>query len=198
MTRRDDDTPTVEARPGREIRAPVPAAGATLERFREIREIARGGMGRVVEAFDRHLGRTVAVKQSLDDDPATRLRFEREVAITARLEHPSIVPVYDAGVLPSGEPFYVMRKVTGVPLDRLIRDARVNGTEDYIEHMKTGILVPPQDPDAIRDAVLMLVRNEELRLTMGRAARDQMKNNHLPEHYANAVSLQMQAMTTHA
>ncbi|HEU0035571.1 MAG TPA: protein kinase [Kofleriaceae bacterium] len=111
---------TVSDRPARARRD---AQGALARRFRHVREIARGGMGRVVEAFDEHLGRTVAVKQSLDDYPAARLRFEREVAITARLEHPSIVPVYDAGVSPEGDPFYVMRKVSGAPLDRLIRDA---------------------------------------------------------------------------
>src|SRR5262245_24090458 len=67
-------------------------------RYRPLREIARGGMGRVVEAVDRELGRTVALKENIADHPEARRRFAREVAITARLEHPSIVPLYDAGV----------------------------------------------------------------------------------------------------
>jgi tRNA A-37 threonylcarbamoyl transferase component Bud32 len=92
-------------------------------RFQIVREIARGGMGRVVEALDVQLGRTVALKQALDDDPEARGRFAREVEITARLEHPSIVPVYDAGESPDGEPYYVMRKVSGAPLDRLLAAA---------------------------------------------------------------------------
>ena len=54
-------------------------------------------------------------------------RFEREVQITARLEHPSIVPLYDAGTMPDGRPFYVMRRVTGRPLDELI-GARATST----------------------------------------------------------------------
>ena len=99
------------------------AEGAPASRFRIVREIARGGMGRVVEAVDLHLGRTVALKQVIDDDPEMRMRFEREVAITARLEHPSIVPIYDAGESATGERFYVMRKVTGAPLDVLLRAA---------------------------------------------------------------------------
>jgi len=86
-------------------------------------EIARGGMGRVVEANDAVLGRTVAIKEVLVTDDALVARFERETQITARLEHPSIIPVYDAGRSPNGAPFYVMRKVTGKPLDELVRAA---------------------------------------------------------------------------
>jgi hypothetical protein len=83
-------------------------------------EIARGGMGRVVEATDNVLGRTVALKEALSRDPDTIKRFERETRITARLEHPSIVPVHDAGTTPNGAPFYVMRKIGGRPLEELV------------------------------------------------------------------------------
>ncbi|HEV7556423.1 MAG TPA: serine/threonine-protein kinase, partial [Kofleriaceae bacterium] len=118
----DDDppsSPTLYDRPS------TPAAGPAklAARFRAVREIARGGMGRVVEAIDIELGRTVAVKQVLSTHPDARRRFEREIAITARLEHPSIVPLYDAGTSLNGDPFYVMRKLTGAPLDHVIRDA---------------------------------------------------------------------------
>lgn len=83
-------------------------------------EIARGGMGRVVEATDTVLGRTVAVKEALGLDPDSLRRFHRETRITARLEHPSIVPVHDAGVAENGSPFYVMRKIGGRPLEELV------------------------------------------------------------------------------
>ncbi|MFT3695180.1 MAG: WD40 repeat domain-containing serine/threonine protein kinase [Kofleriaceae bacterium] len=83
-------------------------------------EIARGGMGRVVEATDTVLGRTVAVKEALSLDPDAVRRFERETRITARLEHPSIVPVHDAGTAENGSPFYVMRKIGGRPLEELV------------------------------------------------------------------------------
>jgi hypothetical protein len=49
--------------------------------------------------------------------------FLRERKITAELEHPAIVPVYDSGVSPQGEPYYVMRIARGEPLDRLIQRA---------------------------------------------------------------------------
>jgi hypothetical protein len=87
-------------------------------------EIARGGMGRVVEATDTLLGRKVALKAALAAEPDAVRRFARETAITARLEHPSIVPVYDAGKTPDGLPYYVMRKIAGRPLDTLINQRR--------------------------------------------------------------------------
>jgi len=118
-----DSDPTVPGVPTPRAKSDSGHGSAGSGRFEEIREIARGGMGRVVEAFDRELGRTVALKQSLADNPEIRARFDREIAITARLEHPSIVPLYDAGVSPTGEPFYVMRRVSGAPLDTLIRRA---------------------------------------------------------------------------
>jgi serine/threonine protein kinase len=93
-------------------------------------EIARGGMGRVVEATDIVLGRTVAFKEALSIDPETLRRFQRETRITARLEHPAIVPVHDAGITPSGAPYYVMRKVSGRALEELV--ARANELNDRL------------------------------------------------------------------
>ncbi|HEX8111289.1 MAG TPA: serine/threonine-protein kinase, partial [Kofleriaceae bacterium] len=90
-------------------------------------EIARGGMGRVVDALDTRLGRTVAFKEALSADRDALQRFEREIRITARLEHPSIVPVHDAGESGNGAPFYVMRKVSGRPLEKLVASAETLG-----------------------------------------------------------------------
>ncbi len=104
--------------------APVTAPVAPVERYRLGAELGRGGMGRVIEAFDVQLGRTVALKEVLPrGDPGIARRFAREVQLTARLEHPSIVPLYDAGTTPDGRPFYVMRRVSGRPLDQLMARA---------------------------------------------------------------------------
>ena len=85
--------------------------------------IGQGGMGTVYRAFDRTLEREVAVKVLRagvgDSDSAARLA--REARILARLEHPGIVPVHDAGVLPDGRIFYVMKLVRGERLERLAR-----------------------------------------------------------------------------
>ncbi|HUS29880.1 MAG TPA: serine/threonine-protein kinase [Kofleriaceae bacterium] len=102
-----------------EVDAPV------SDRYRLGAELGRGGMGRVVEAFDTQLGRTVALKEVLPTSSANVVRrFQREVQITARLEHASIVPLYDSGTNTDGKPYYVMRRVTGQPLDQLIERAR--------------------------------------------------------------------------
>ena len=62
-------------------------APSFAQRYRLGAELGRGGMGRVVEAFDTQLGRTVALKEVLSLAGLDQ-RFEREVQITARLEHP--------------------------------------------------------------------------------------------------------------
>ena len=85
-------------------------------------EIARGGMGRIVAAEDRRLGRAVALKELIDPTEESMTRFQREALITARLQHPGIVPVYEAGRWPSGEPFFAMKLVMGRPLDRVIAE----------------------------------------------------------------------------
>jgi tetratricopeptide (TPR) repeat protein len=76
------------------------------------RELARGGMGRVLLATDRQ-GRTVAVKVLLGSGEGGMRRFLREMQITARLQHPSITALYEAGRWPSGEPFFAMKLVQG-------------------------------------------------------------------------------------
>jgi WD40 repeat protein len=91
-----------------------------VDRYETLRERARGGLGRIVEAQDRLLRRVVAVKELLHRDSAGEARFVREAFITARLEHPSIVPMYDAATSADGAPFYVMKLVNGRTLDELV------------------------------------------------------------------------------
>ncbi|MDB4966844.1 MAG: WD-repeat protein, partial [Myxococcales bacterium] len=90
------------------------------EHYAVVAEHARGGIGRVLRAEDRRLGRTVAVKELLRDDRGTEQRFLREARVTARLQHPAIVPIYEAGRWPDGRPFYAMRFIDGRPLKALI------------------------------------------------------------------------------
>ena len=84
------------------------------------KELARGGMGRVVEARDLRLGRQVAIKELLPKNRDAARRFEREARITARLSHPSIIHIYEAGVWPGGEPFYAMPHVAGRSFDKVV------------------------------------------------------------------------------
>jgi eukaryotic-like serine/threonine-protein kinase len=84
-------------------------------------QIAVGGMGKITRARDRRLGREVAIKEMLEPD--LRARFEREATITARLQHPAIVPIYEAGTWPNGGAFYTMRLVEGGTLAHAIDKA---------------------------------------------------------------------------
>ncbi len=84
---------------------------------------AQGGIGRIVDARDRYLNRRVALKELLVRSPHAEERFVREALVTARLQHPGVVPVYAAGRWPSGEPFYAMKMVSGRPLAEALSEA---------------------------------------------------------------------------
>jgi serine/threonine protein kinase len=86
------------------------------ERYILVRPHAKGGIGKVSVALDVQLNREVALKELLEEHLAkqdSRVRFLLEAEVTARLEHPGIVPVYGIGLNASGEPFYVMRFIKG-------------------------------------------------------------------------------------
>ena len=92
--------------------------------------IGRGGMGAVYRARDMRLDRLVALKvvrAELLGDPESRLRFRREAQIVARLQHPSIVAVYDYGTLTDGGAYLVMELVRGEDLRRVLqREGRLD------------------------------------------------------------------------
>jgi WD40 repeat protein/tRNA A-37 threonylcarbamoyl transferase component Bud32 len=94
------------------------------DRYELAGEHARGGLGRVVRAIDRRLGRTVAVKELLKQSTLAEALFVREALITARLQHPGIVPVHEAGRWPTGEPYYVMKLVQGRTHKELLAETR--------------------------------------------------------------------------
>lgn len=91
------------------------------------REIGRGGMGRVLLARDRSIGRDVAVKVLLhnhEGDETQIRRFWMEVQANGILEHPSIVPIHDVGSFDTGELFYVMKLLEGRTLAQIIAGLR--------------------------------------------------------------------------
>ena len=86
--------------------------------------IGRGGMGEVVAAHDKRIGREVAIKRMTGPSPdAEQLsRFLREARIQARLDHPAIVPVHELGTDEHGRPYFTMKRLTGVTLAFRIAD----------------------------------------------------------------------------
>ncbi|WJY01053.1 Stk1 family PASTA domain-containing Ser/Thr kinase [Curtobacterium sp. SP.BCp] len=117
-------------------------AGITLlaDRYEIGDVIGRGGMATVHLGNDTRLGRKVAVKllkPSLANDPAFRTRFRQEAQSAARMAHPTIVRVYDAGEETVTEtsgaevqvPYIVMEHVEGRPLSDIISDGPVAPAE---------------------------------------------------------------------
>jgi serine/threonine-protein kinase len=109
------------------VDGPLPAPSG---RYRVLRPLAQGGLGQVFVAYDEELQRQVALKEvqaRFADEAASRARFVREARITARLEHPGIVPVYGLGRHSDRRPYYAMRLIGGVTLreeiDRYHADA---------------------------------------------------------------------------
>ncbi|MBV8757789.1 MAG: serine/threonine protein kinase [Deltaproteobacteria bacterium] len=86
------------------------------ERYVPIRLLGQGGMGEVMLVADRVIGRDVALKRTRGDRDDGRDQFAREALLQGRLEHPSIVPVYDIARDADGGLFFTMRRVHGKSL----------------------------------------------------------------------------------
>ena len=92
-------------------------------RYEHRREIGRGGMGKILEAVDKPLRRSVALKVLVrPGDEESQNRFIREARITGELQHPSIVPVHELNVDEKGELFYTMKLVRGVTLLEILQN----------------------------------------------------------------------------
>src|SRR6266487_7033664 len=94
-----------------------------LSRYEAIRLLGEGGMGRVYLARQIDLGRQVVVKVMHDHiaaDPKFRERFQREMLLMARFQHPYVVALYDASLNDPLGPCIVMEYVRGISLDTLI------------------------------------------------------------------------------
>ncbi len=114
------------------LRAAADWPDVTGTGYRLLERIASGGMGTVYKAEDEALGRCVALKvlgaEIADGELGERLA--REARVLAKLEHPGIVPVHDAGKLPDGRMFYVMKYVVGDRLDTYAK--RINSLSDRL------------------------------------------------------------------
>lgn len=96
-------------------------------RFRVLEQIARGGMGVVLRAYDADLDRELAIKLLSPDiapDSEAGRQFAREARVAGQLDHPGILPVYEAGCLPDGRSYFAMPFVRGRTLAALLGERR--------------------------------------------------------------------------
>jgi serine/threonine-protein kinase len=94
-------------------------------RYEVLGEIARGGMGVVLRAFDRTIDREIALKVLHPEgqgDPDRVRRFIAEARLTGQLQHPGIPPVHDQGALPDGRAYFAMKLVMGRTLADLLAE----------------------------------------------------------------------------
>lgn len=161
---------TADSRAARELATEPPADAPALPGYHITGRLGEGGMGVVWKAIQLATHRPVALKvmsAALFGSENARKRFEREVELAARLEHPGIAAVYDSG-LEHGVYFYAMQFVPGVTLDRWAKEHKPDKTKLLqmmreiclaVQHahqrgvihrdLKPGnILVPPEADDA--------------------------------------------------
>lgn len=111
---------------------PASSGPLVLGDFELRREIGRGGMGTVYEAWQRSLQRVVALKvlaRHISATPKAIIRFQREAQAAAKLHHTHIVPIFAQGEV-DGNYFYAMEFIEGSSLNHLIGDLRADDLED--------------------------------------------------------------------
>jgi serine/threonine-protein kinase len=105
-------------------------AGDTVDAYRIVRPLGRGGMGVVylAERADGHFEQQVAlkvIKRGMDTDEVLR-RFHDERQILATLDHPHIARLFDGGVTDDGLPYFAMEYVEGRPIDAYCNEQQLS------------------------------------------------------------------------
>ncbi len=112
-------------------------------KYKFIRSVGFGGMKAVIQVKDRDTTRNVAMAIIPDasDRPQSDInRFVQEARITARLEHPNIVPVHDIGVDTNGAPYFTMKLLRGRTLSAILRKLREDDYKTLKEFDLTRLL----------------------------------------------------------
>jgi serine/threonine protein kinase len=123
---------------GEALFAPAPTGAPVIEGYQIIAPIGRGGMGTVWRAVQLRTRRDVALKVMNPGFAAShraRARFDREVELAARLEHPNLARVYDSGA-DRGAYYYAMELIDGQHMDAHVTAARLDKRQ-IVELMRT-------------------------------------------------------------
>jgi serine/threonine-protein kinase len=128
----DIDTQSSSSRTAAED--PILHGTSGFGRYKVLRPHAKGGLGEVLVAEDAELKRNVALKRIQErfaHDAVARQRFLNEAEITAKLEHPGIVPIYGLVYDDAGQPSYAMRFIQGESLAEAIRRFHQQETRSF-------------------------------------------------------------------
>ncbi|HEY2342869.1 MAG TPA: serine/threonine-protein kinase, partial [Chthoniobacteraceae bacterium] len=104
------------------------------------RLVATGGMGAIIDTFETATERRVAMKIMADPARTDYRRFLLEARITAKLEHPNIVPLHELAINEEGRPYYTMKLVQGVSL-RKVFELLVEQDSDAIQNYSLDALL---------------------------------------------------------
>lgn len=122
--------------------------GSDGKRFRVDAEVGQGGQGTVFKAFDSRLHRAVALKVStateFSEHQKIRERFERELKLSSRVNHPHVLQVYDCGELESGHPYVLLEWMERGSLAGLLKLSADQGAKipaRYIEYYARSLAV---------------------------------------------------------
>ena len=138
-------TRTVTARPDEEngLVKPPDFRQKTNRQYKFIRSIGFGGMKAVLLVYDMDTGREVAMAMMPDFQNRSQAdlnRFMVEARITARLEHPNIIPVYDMGLDKQGAPFFTMKYLRGESLAQFLQRVREGDPQAAAEYSMARVL----------------------------------------------------------
>ena len=116
-------------------------------RYTQFKTVAKGGKCLIQSCKDFHLSRTIAYKSlhpELADDPFEQQRFLREARVTAMLQHPNTIPIYELSRNNRGHYFFTMKLVEGYTLREVLDTSSEEGTlptDGYGFHRMVTILI---------------------------------------------------------
>ncbi len=109
--------------PRGQLHATLDSGQSLGDRYTIVERVGAGGMGLIYKAFDRRLGRSVALKMiqaGVAERPGARERFKREILLAQQVSHPNVCRVHDLGEF-QGQPFISMEYVEGQTLETLVQ-----------------------------------------------------------------------------